>query len=375
MRARTCHIALALIVVTFLAGGCTGKHVSVTEGGEINFGVGGIRMEQQTKLGGTLHINFEDGDGVASNQSKIAVSAWHDYDGQKVFDNQVVVLEDDSQNLWSYTPKKKWRWANGADSYDFLAVANPVEVTDIVTPDPSLYIPSAEFPLNIHAESRDATADSPFTLTVSYDATYAQYDLMMAGYRRSISESDPSAIVPLVFQHALCAVKVRFIKEAGGANFRVTSFHFSDLMTRADIKASLSPTLQFSLSNAEYSNEPEFGLTTDYASATLVDDTNVPYEPYDDADTWELLLPQTLKSNTHGHPTLNVTFKTAIDTEYSRDIILDEIMDTDDVVIDEWVAGQKYVYEIHILMDGGVKVNVITIPWDVIDAETPGLLI
>lgn len=375
MHTRFCHIALALIAVAFFSGGCAGEHALVTEGGEINFGVGGIRLEPQTKLGGTLHINFEDGDGVPSKQSKIAVSAWHEHDGQKVFDNQVVALEDDTQDLWSYTPKKKWRWANGADSYDFLAVANPVEVTPIATPNPSLYVPSAEFPNNIHAVSRDATADTPFTLTVSYDATYAQYDLLMAGYRRSISEADPSATVPLVFQHALCAVKVRFIKEAGGASFKVTSFHFSDLITRADIKASLAPSLRFSLANAEYSHLPEFGEATDYASATLVDNTNVPYQPYDDADTWELLLPQTLKASAYGHPTLNVTFNTSADTEYSRDIILDEIKDTDDVVIDEWVAGQKYIYEIHILMDGGVMVYVSTTPWDVIEAGTPGLMI
>ena len=343
-----------LISAAFLFGGCTDRRALDTDGAEICFGVATVRLEAETKLGGTLHVNFTDGDGVESKRSKIAVYAWHEQERMKVFDNVVVSLEDDAQNLWSYSPKQKWRWGSGADSYDFLAVANPDAVTDIA--------------------SRKDDDESPFTLSVSYDATYAQYDLLMAGVRRSTSESNPSAKVPFVFQHALSAVKVKFIKDSGGADFRVTAFHFYDLMVRADIEASLSPSLTFSKAAVEYSPEPVFGETKEYASAVLVNADNPSYEPYG-ADNWALLLPQSLDQSSNGHPTLIVTFNTSQDVSYTREIRLDEIPDEQGQIINEWLPGRKYVYEIHILMDGGVLVNVTTTPWDEVEAATPGLMI
>lgn len=374
MYVRIGHIAVMLISAAFLTGGCTDRRALDADGAEISFGVATVRLEAETKLGGTLHVNFTDGDGDESKRSKIAVYAWHEQERMKVFDNVVVRLEDDAQTLWSYSPKKKWRWGSGADSYDFLAVANPDAVTDIALPKQDLYVPSAEFPGNVHPVSRKDDDESPFTLSVSYDATYAQYDLLMAGVRRSTSESNPSAKVPLVFQHALSAVKVKFIKDSGGADFRVTAFHFYDLMVRADIEASLSPSLTFSKAAVEYSPDPEFGEEKSYDSATPVNTDNPTYEPYG-ADNWALLLPQSLRNGANGRPTLIVTFNTSSEVSYTREIRLDQILDEHGQIIDEWLPGRKYVYEIHILMDGGVLVNVTTTPWEEVEAATPGLMI
>ena len=43
--------------------------------------------------------------------------------------------------------------------------------------------------------------------------------------------------------------------------------------------------------------------------------------------------------------------------------------------ITQWRAGYKYVYEIELRIGVGIMVKVTTTPWEVIEAETPGLMI
>ena len=40
-----------------------------------------------------------------------------------------------------------------------------------------------------------------------------------------------------------------------------------------------------------------------------------------------------------------------------------------------WERGAVYTYKIHVRLDGGIVVHVETTDWDVVEAETPGLLI
>lgn len=41
----------------------------------------------------------------------------------------------------------------------------------------------------------------------------------------------------------------------------------------------------------------------------------------------------------------------------------------------QWERGAKYIYRIHLKLDGGIVVHVQTTDWEVVEAETPGLLI
>lgn len=355
MHAKYYHTFLVFAAAALTFAGCSKRPVPETEGGEIAFSAA-VRLVEGTKNGGDLDTRtaFNEGD-------KIKVSAWHHLDSEKkIFNNQVV--EKTSMDPWSYSPKKKWRWSD-SDFYDFFAV-----------------------PDGVTAASNNT---EPFSLSVHYDATDSQYDLLMAGTRHKISDSNPSRVVDLDFQHMLSAVKVVFYKYTGGEAVVVKSFHFSDLVVSADVEgywddgykrfdSRLTNTLrldteQFGESRIEPWTNPSNYLTN----------STTPYDP----GFYDLLLPQDLDPG-NGAPSLVVRYMDDVDkdpddgiflpTEYTSDPIpLKDIpvKGTTDQFITRWEPGHKYIYEVHILFNGGVLVNVVTTEWDQVPAQTPGLMI
>lgn len=350
------HIFLAIAAASLMLVGCSKRPMPETDGGEIDFSATPVRMEEGTKSGGALvdeRTDFSVGD-------KILVSAWHHRELEKVFDN--VEVTKTAEDLWYYTPKKKWRW-NDSDYYDFFAV-----------------------PSGVTASTNNA---EPFELFVPYDATTSQYDLLMAGTRHKISDSNPSRMVELNFRHMLSAVKVVFYKYMGGEAVVVSSFHFSDLVVSADVEGYWDDgykRFESRLTNTLRLSSEQFGETRinpHLNDANYMKDSSMPYDP----GFFDLLLPQDLDP-VDGIPSLVVRFMDDVDTtepggefvptEYSSGPIPLKnipVKGTTDQFITRWEPGHKYIYEVYILFDGGVLVNVVTTEWDEVPAQTPGLML
>ena len=356
MRLRILHIFLAFAATALLTGGCVHQDVPDPDGTEIRFGAGALQLED-TKSVTTLdqRTAFEPAD-------EISVYAWHLQESSKVFDTQTVICPDPANGIWTYTPKKKWRWQDN-DYYDFLAI--PKKVGGVTVPVSGV-------------TSLAPTSSSPFSLSVPYDARTDHYDLLMAGTRRRVTDADPSAVVELNFQHMLSAVRVIFYRDSGSQKFVVTSFGFTDLIVSANIIWGWDETAKkclVRLDNTEHTHQQQFGENRNYAtpwleSAKFVDTYNPGF--------YDLLIPQNL--DTGDAPSLVVTLRDDVNgawNEYIPDPIplKDITIQGTDTPITRWEPGNVYTYEVRILLNGGVLVNVITTKWEDVYAYTPGLMI
>lgn len=365
MHMRISYMFAALLIASgvVFSGGCTRTYMLEMSDADICFGAGVIALDEGTK--GVLDANLIEST-TFTNPSTIAVSAWHKNGAEQIFDNQAVSYDGTD---WSYTPKKKWHWAEATDYYDFLAVAVRDKIS-IDQPTPSGKVRPVS---NV--------SDNVLSLSVPYDAISAQYDLLMAGTRRRARNNadpsyDPSETVQLTFRHALCAVKVKFIKDAGSADFSVNSFAFKDLLVSGTVSAAVTGTpayFTFSLSgeSRDKSASGRFGADWDPAKSSGTDFTAGVYDP----GFYDLLLPQDLDPSGDS-PELIVKVTDGASTQRTYDLTLKDIpVKNSTECITRWEPGRKYVYEIHVLYGGGVQVNVTTTPWETVYAHTPGLII
>ena len=367
MHLRIHHILF--LAAALWSGGCTRQPLPERDGGEIRFGAGAVQLEE-TKGSYPQSIldqrtSFETGD-------EIAVYAWHQYEWQQVFDDRVddravVTCVDPTVDNWTYTDKKKWGWHDN-DYYDFLAITQKVGGAPLAPGSVTTIAP---------------TSGSTFSLSVPYDARRDHYDLMMAGTRRRVTDADPSAVVRLDFRHMLSAVRVVFYRDPGSQKYVVTSYGFSDLIVAANIVWGWDETdkvCKVSLDDTEHSHQVHFGFDREEDTPWMYDYLFVDYyNPgnYDSAYHYDLLIPQNLDSADSPslvvklHDNTNNTEQPEPDPIPLKDI---KIKGTD-TPITAWEPGKVYTYEIHIMLNGGVLVNVITTEWDEVEAQTPGLMI
>lgn len=366
------HHILIVLAAALWSGGCTRQPLPDSDGGEIRFGAGAVQLEE-TK--GSYPQNTLDQRTSFEINDEIAVYAWHQYEGQQVFDDRVdnraiVTCVDPAVDDWTYSDKKKWSWHDN-DYYDFLAVTKKVGGAALTPGSVTTIAP---------------TSGNTFSLSVPYDARRDHYDLMMAGTRRRVTDVDPSAVVQLDFRHMLCAVRVVFYRDFGSQKFVVTSYGFSDLIVAANIVWGWDETdkvCKVSLDNTEHNHQARFGFDRE-SDKPWLDSRNFEfdngYDPghYDSAYHYDLLIPQNLDST--DSPSLVVKLHDNVDpafNPYEPDPIpLKDIkIKNTDTPITAWEPGKVYTYEVHILLNGGVLVNVITTEWDEVEAQTPGLMI
>lgn len=353
MRLRILHIVFAYTALTLLAGGCADRHALDTDRTEISFSASAVHLEEDTKGVTELDHRTE----FALNDV-ISVWAWHNNEAAQIFTKQHVTLTDAVNHVWSYAEKKKWSWADN-DWYDFLAIPGSGDDATSIPP----------------------TSNSPYSLSVHYDPRVQQSDLLMAGTRRKVTDPDPSDVVHLNFQHMLSAVKVLFYRDSGSQKFVITSFGFTDLVVSADIAGYWNESdnmFSYRLDNSEHNHQKMFGEDRNYAKPWLEPAKFVvTYDP----GFYDLMIPQNLDSD--DAPSLVVTFRDDVPGDYNeytpdpiplKDIII-KGSGTPGTPITRWEPGHVYVYEVHIMLNGGVLVNVITTKWEDVLAQTPGLMI
>ena len=281
-----------------------------------------------------------------------------------VFNGQQVNLQslgsdasDPEDDVWEYSPVRFWD--GNATQYDFLAISGPATNATI---------------------SSNPAYSGHVSASVTYDATGTPYDLMAAGYRRDDGTTSP---VNFEFNHVLSAVRVTIINDSPLIDVTVNSYGFRNICTRAtglieQRNNGLAPMGTGSWDNLAYNGTVVLGK-----SDTLVLDKDETYSLA--ADQWDLMIPQDLSPHGDYVPQLMLDYEYDQVNPYTDmlehyhpvfPIRLEEInVKGSNDVIDEWLPGIKYNYEIHIRLGGGINVTVSVTDWTEVLAETPGLTI
>jgi len=332
----------AATTVTLLLAGCAARLDPAQPEAEISFSAGSLllRDDADTKSGTPkTGTTFEANDAIA-------VYGWHNAASELITFGTTTPVTLGSNGQWTYSPIESWQWSGTSDYYDFVAI----------------------YPYSC---SPTATS-SPLTVSVDYDPVTTQYDLMTASKRRLSTETDPCATVPLEFSHRLAAVMVKVTNDDGGQTFRLDACHYRSIIVDATATSVFSNgSFKFSWGNNTRSSmdllgsAPAVDLTA--GNSTELDyDLMIPQDLNVLGSTPSLVLTYTPKSGD--------TYGDAITSVVPLSSITDKIDNTGDV-IETWEEGVIYTYDITIRIGGGVIVNVITTPWEEVEAETPGIMI
>lgn len=261
-------------------------------------------------------------DGLTVNGSKIKIwgsfmenggTSWTD-----IFDAEVFTL---SSGSWNYASTPVRRWVEGAD-YRFTS-AYPA---DNVSP----------------------TSAGSDQLTIGYDMTSENYDLMLASKTTSTTAQAGDAVA-LNFQHACAAVRFVFRKSANESDaYFINSFKLNNL--------SAGGSLSYNSGVATWTpNTPSSGDLYAWSTGAQAADRWPVTSDYTEftAGQWYFVIPQTLP-DTGNLPTVTFTYVAANDSPFPVTITLPT---------GTWDAGKIYVYYIAI-QPGKSSVGVQITPWE-----------
>jgi len=338
-----------------LWGGCARIDAPEPDGNHtIGFSAGAqlLKDDVPTKAGTFKEGDFEVGD-------KIAVYGRRHGNNQTTDVFNGTIVEKKSASVWEYTPLKAWYWISVGDYYDFLGVHPTGKGTSRMN-----------IPGNL-------------AIQTYYSISSSNYDLMYAIYRRYGSDIDRISAVPLTFSHALSAVSIVFDNDSNTQEITVNSYEFTNMIVEAYAKATLDAI-----------GEPEIlwintvrngdAIRRVEPNATLTGKNLSGNHSYTGA--FDFLIPTALDAASNGvandeehMPRLVVNFTPTGQSAIETSILLKDIqrdpLNGDTTPVDVWEPGKRYTYHVNIRMDGGVKIYVITTEWDIIYAETPGVMI
>ena len=352
MQKNIIRIGLALAGCILLAAGCIQRGSLEPSGTPIGFSAGSALLRDDDTKSGTLKTGpqFDPGD-------QISVYGWHAGPRQLVFDDQLVEYEGAGQ--WTYSPVRSWEWQGAGDSYDFLAIHH-YQTAD---PHPSAVV-------------------SPRLIVSQLYHVSDNYDLMMAGVRRSYGEDSRNRAVALNFQHMCSAVRIIVYNDSEEADFTLNAYAFKNIAFQATARAQINDgDVSFDWAGAQRVAATEVGGASAIGQTVAHGSASPGYtSPFD------LMIPMNLDDELGagtGHwPSLVLRFtQDGESLEEEREVNLKDIFrlganeeETQEPLL-RWERGAVYTYKIHVRLDGGIVVHVETTDWDVVEAETPGLLI
>lgn len=347
---RIIRMAAALAGCILFATGCIRTGSLDTDHETIRFTVGSLLLRDDATKG-----TLKEGSEFTTGDSFLAW-AWHSAAAQQFTFGTESKVTLGSNGLWDYAPHLPWNWKDGADSYDFLAIypGNKPVMPSSPTQPYNQYLLKA---------------------SVAYDATVDQYDLMAAGYRRTDKSIAP---VHLEFSHLLSAVSVEVKNAAGSVDnlgqpltITLKSCQFVNLVKEANISVTFDRNSLAVQWPGNISETPVLGPTIP-ENKTLAPDASFPT-----TDVWDLMVPQDLDP-TGGAlpPTLQIVYNKGDGSDISQTVTLKDITKQGtNEAITKWEAGVQYHYLIELRIGVGIVVTVTTTPWEVVEAETPGLMI
>ena len=319
-------------------------------GGSISFNAGSALLLDDAKL--TKTGTLKTGTSFTTGDAFIAW-AWHFAAQQHFTFGATTPITLGSGGDWDYAPHQFWNWYEEDDHYDFLAI----------------------YPADKDITHTAATLSNPnLKATILYDATDDQYDLMAAGYRR---DDKTITQVPLTFNHMLSAVSVRVLNSSNSVNsigdpltITLKSCQFVNLVTESSISVTFTG-LSLSVQNTGNPN------TTPALGPSIPANTELaPGEGYPTVDEWDLMIPQNLNLQSGDlPPVLRIVYNKG-EEDITEDLPLKDIKNaTTNEPITSWEQGVKYNYQIELRLGVGIVVTVETTPWEIVEAQTPGLMI
>jgi hypothetical protein len=339
----------ALAGCILIAAGCIQRSSIVSDGRPISFSAGtALLRDDATKGAPKEGPLFDTGD-------KISVYGWHAGSQTLEFDDQPVEYASGS---WSYSPVHSWEWQAGEDYYDFLAIYR----YQTAPPHPS-------------------AATSP-RLIVSQPYYIADdYDLMMAGVRRRHDEADRNRVVPLVFQHMCSAVRIVVYNDSQTTDFTLDAYKFKNIPAQSTARVQINAgDVVYGWTGAQRTAGTEVG-GAEGIGQTLVHGSAAPGYTGD----YQMLIPaaldEELGTGTGNWPKLVLRYTKQGGVQEETEVNLKDICrlganeEETQIPLLQWERGVKYIYRIHLKLDGGIVVHVQTTDWEVVEAETPGLLI
>ncbi len=341
--------ASALAGCILIFAGCIQRSSVVPDGKPISFSAGSALLRDDATKG-----TLKDGP-LFDNGDKISVFGWHAGTQTLEFNDQPVEY---GAGNWSYSPVRAWEWQAGEDYYDFLAIYR----YQTAPPHPS------------------AVTSPRFIVSQPYDITDG-YDLMMAGVRREADETDRNRMVPFVFQHMCSAVKVIVYNDSQTTDFTLDAYRFKNIPAQATARVQINAgNVAYDWTGAQRTAGTELG-GTEGIDCSLPHGSAAPGYTGD----YQMMIPESLDeelgTGTGNWPKLVLRYTKQGGVQEETEVRLKDICrlgandEETQIPLLQWERGVKYIYRIHLKLDGGIVVHVQTTDWEVVEAETPGLLI
>lgn len=409
-------MAASVMGCILLAEGCFHTESLTSERTEIRFEAGSALLQddaKRTKATLKTGTEFSPGD-------QFLAWAWHSAAQQNLSFGTDTPVTLSNTGLWDYEPHNFWNWQGSNDYYDFLAIS-----------------PAGESEHFSHQAA--TLSNPYLRTTVQYDATEEQYDLLSASCRRNDKTINAVHLDFSHRLSAVSVEVVNSVGSVNNAGNPLTitllSCRFVNLLTSASISIKSDGNNQEVSISGDRSTTPVLGppIPADtelapgygYPSKRIIDrlvswlESNSSLNPqdrqdlveqvYDERvwemgfsdiiawinenghlsgeslinnfakqiyreDEWDLMIPQNL--NPEVPPSLQIVYNMGDLDDVTQEIPLKEIRNqvTGDAIT-EWRAGIQYHYQIELRIGVGIVVTVTTTPWEIVEAETPGLMI
>ena len=353
MESRIIRIAAVLAGCILSATGCIREGSLDTAREAIRFSAGStLLLDDATKATLSDEFRSEDtftvfGDRVVSGEKTAVFGTDSEPFG-------VTVTASGNPLAWNYSPDfplRSWLWESTGDWYDFAAVS----------------------PAGKGTKRMDVAGN--LAISTHFAVSTDNYDLLGATYRRRGNEVNPLAIVPLTFSHLTSAVCVKISNDSETTGVTVDRIEYANLVVEGDAKITLD----------QFGNQEMSWINTERNAAPVrISEPNQPVGAGESYDAeFDLMIPQrldqasTMSGAPEDMPKLILFYTPDGSTQKQETIILKNIcLKNTNTPISMWEMGMKYIYEIAMRLDGGLKVTITTTDWgDAIAAETPGLLI
>lgn len=400
-----------------LLAGCLRTSYDPAHQGEISFTAGPALLRDDATKTGTLKTGntFSAGDAFLA-------WAWHDAANQHLSFGTTTPITLGAGGLWDYSPHQVWNWRSGEDYYDFLAIY-PAGA-DIVHPDATLaspnlratvtYVPTEppQYDLMAAGLRRTDKSTAPVSLTFSHALSAVSVEVKNA--EGSNVSGNPLTITLMSVKYVNLIDYAPITITFDGTNLTYTRTgdrnktsavlgpEIPDNTTVApgygfpsqSIIPSLKTWLQsntsltgeagaLELANAVCHDEVWDLSDLDYqdwiaaknTGLTETEITNFKAQIHRE-DLWDLMIPQDLSPN-DDLPALEIAYHKGDENDVTRVTLpLNEIKDrSTNQPITVWNPGIKYHYDIELRIGVGIVVTVTTTPWEVVEAQTPGLMI
>lgn len=415
---RIIRMAAAVAGCIFLAGGCSRTTTLTPERSEIRFGAGTALLQNDANP--TKSGTLKTGTTFTTGDSFLAW-AWHSAINQYFTFGSIEPITLLNTGIWDYEPHQFWNWKSGEDYYDFLAIfPADADITPTVADlnHPNLkstvdYDPTdVQYDIMAAGLRRLDKSIGPVNLTFSHALSAVSVDVKNAEGSNVNGLPLTITLVSVGFVNLIASSTISVTFDGNGLVYQRSGIrNTTNAVLGPDIPASPATTVAPGYSypsqriitrittwlgeNTALSQSDRENLADDiyedevwtmshaaYLEWIAAENTGLDADKISaleaqiyKEDDWDLMIPQNLDSDTQ-FPALQIVYNTGGENDITETVPLKDIKDlATNQAITTWSPGIRYHYEIELRIGVGIVVTVTATPWEVVEAETPGLMI